>query len=296
MLDAVVAGRRAAGSAAVSIAWGPWAEGGMADGDLITRRHSRGGLRALPPEFAVRALARVVGAADGALTVVADVDWDRFAVLLDSAGRAGILRGVAEAARALSAPTSGGQALPGGPSGGEGRGALREALAQAPVAQRAAIVLDAVLAQAAAVLGHGRAGRGIGPEQAFRDLGFDSLTALELRNGLGALAGIPLPATLVFDYPTPADLASYLVAELDDGRLPEVSEALDRLGAVLSEISLDPDAASVARDRLRGMLATLGEPDGDRAISSQHASTTTRLDAASDEELFAFIQEEFGRS
>ncbi|MEU6357841.1 acyltransferase domain-containing protein, partial [Streptomyces sp. NPDC047072] len=85
-------------------------------------------------------------------------------------------------------------------------------LAELPRAERADAVLETVRSHAARVLGHGHTSE-IDPERGFLDAGFDSLTAVEFRNGLSLITGLPLPATLIFDHPTPADLADWIVAE-----------------------------------------------------------------------------------
>ncbi|SCG06413.1 KS-AT-KR-ACP domain-containing polyene macrolide polyketide synthase/pimaricinolide synthase PimS2, partial [Streptomyces sp. MnatMP-M17] len=94
-------------------------------------------------------------------------------------------------------------------------------LAELPEAERAGHVLDLLRAQVAAVLGHSDA-RTIEDDRAFRDLGFDSLTTLEFRNALAALTGLSLPSSLVYDLPTPRELADHLLAELL-GSLPETA-------------------------------------------------------------------------
>ncbi|MBL3671791.1 modular polyketide synthase, partial [Streptomyces sp. M2CJ-2] len=99
---------------------------------------------------------------------------------------------------------------------------LTRRLAQLSGAERGRVVLEAVCERVALVLGHDGA-EAVNPRHAFSDMGFDSLAGVELRNGLSALTGLRLPATLVFDYPSPRAVADYLVSRLggEDSRVVE---------------------------------------------------------------------------
>ncbi|WTW58970.1 SDR family NAD(P)-dependent oxidoreductase (plasmid) [Streptomyces sp. NBC_00012] len=204
-LDALAADRRAHGLPATSIGWGAWAGAGMAADPVVAERVRSGGMPPLPPEQAMAALRQAVehGAAH---LVVADVDWARFAPTLLASGRSAFIGELPEV-RALPAS----DAAP--KSAEQGTEALRARLSGASAGEHEQILLALVSGQAAAVLGH-TSTEAVQPSRAFRDLGFDSLTAVELRNLLGSSTGLALPATLVFDYPTPLVLARHLRDEL----------------------------------------------------------------------------------
>ncbi|GAB3833105.1 acyl carrier protein [Dactylosporangium cerinum] len=127
------------------------------------------------------------------------------------------------------------------------------------------------------------------PDRAFTEAGFDSLTAVELRNRLGAFTGQRLPATLVFDHPTPAALAAYLTKQVDgtaDGG--SVSAELDRLEALMS--AADPADLSGIAVRLQALLAKIGQ--GPKTSGVDAVNVTERLESATDDEIFGFIDNE----
>nr|WP_308315658.1 thioester reductase domain-containing protein [Streptomyces sp. ISL-100] len=197
-LDGLAQHRAARGLPAVSVAWGLWAQtGGMTgnldEGDL--QRIARAGFRPVTPDQGVAmldaALAQGRPALVGTPLDVAALREtpERAPLLLTGLARTPVRRVALGAATVTGSPA--------------------RALLGLTDAQQHAYVLDVVRAEVAAVLGHPDPG-GIGADQAFPGLGFDSLTAVELRNRLTTLAGIRLPATLVFDHPTPAALAGHL--------------------------------------------------------------------------------------
>ncbi|OPC78496.1 hypothetical protein B4N89_38190 [Embleya scabrispora] len=203
-LDALAEQRRARGLAATSIAWGPWSGDGMVatarDVEWVARR----GLRPLDPDTALAALARAVGGPEPTVTV-ADVDRRRFTATF-TALRPSPLWSELEPCAEESAQPEGDETTETG-----------RRLSASPPAGRPALALDAVRAEVARVLGHASP-QAIDPDRAFRDLGFDSLTAVELRDRLATLIGLPLPVSAVFDYPSTTALAGYLCAEVDGGQ------------------------------------------------------------------------------
>ncbi|SFW88505.1 Acyl transferase domain-containing protein [Amycolatopsis australiensis] len=278
VLDALAEQRRRAGRPALSVAWGPWAEAGMAASDLVGGRMGRGGVGALDPEAALRVLARAVPV--GGSLVVADLDWAKYAPAITAARPSRLFDGIPAARRALAAAAA-------EPAVAEEPLVAR--LAGAAPSDRDRIVLDLVRKQAAAVLGHPDADT-VPADRPFRELGFDSLTAVEFRNLLAAASGLTLPATVAFDHPTPAALAAALAAELaPDGTSP--LDELDRLEAVLAAAEPDDLTRSRVTVRLRALLAGwsggAGEPPA--------AAGASEIDSATDEELFALIREDLGQ-
>jgi pimaricinolide synthase PimS1 len=209
-LDALAEHRRGLGLAATSVAWGPWAGAGMLAPDPgVAERARRGGLEPLDPDRAAAALERVL-AHDETTVVLADIDWTRYAPVLAGLRQSPLLSGIPAAKDVLAAMRAG------APRGDE---ELRTRLAAVPEHDRLDFLLGLLLEQVALVLGHSGTG-GVAPDRAFRDLGFDSLTAVELRNTLALATGLDLPPSLVFDHPTPEILTRHLLGELA-GTLPE---------------------------------------------------------------------------
>ncbi|MDQ1537252.1 MAG: hypothetical protein QOE58_1645, partial [Actinomycetota bacterium] len=174
-LDALAEHRRTQGQRATSIAWGPWADGGLVTQDEgVENRMERGGLALLTPEQGIAALKRSIGN-DDTTVLVADIDWSRYAPALSSLRPAPFIADLPEV-RQLSADSAAAPSL---------EPALGARLMGLPADEREPALLEAVSTQIAAILGHVD-GTTVEPDQAFKDLGFDSLTTLELRNSLAA--------------------------------------------------------------------------------------------------------------
>ncbi|NUP50071.1 MAG: SDR family NAD(P)-dependent oxidoreductase, partial [Catenulispora sp.] len=229
-LDALAQERRARGLPGTSVAWGIWDTREWGDLSTITHdkpgaitpaRLLRQGLTFLNPQRALTALDQAL-ADDETNLVVADVDWTRFAPVFTALRPWRLLDQVPEV-KALSAPA----AAVAAPEAGAGDLASR--LAAMLPAERERTVTDLVCTHAAAVLGFGSAAE-IPANRAFREMGFDSLTAVELRNRLNAATGLKLASTAVFDYPSPEVLAAHVARQLA-GKAAPVAAAPAAAGA-----------------------------------------------------------------
>ncbi|GDY59340.1 hypothetical protein SVIO_099630 [Streptomyces violaceusniger] len=215
-LDALAQRRRAQGLAATAVAWGPWADGGMAASGRAGERMRGGPLPPMAPSLAVDALGWAASQDEAAL-VVADIDWTGMAPLL-SAGLTALVSDIPEARELLTDMTG----TTGRPAPGH---ELRDQLAGRPDEEQRLLLLDLIRTHAASALGHFSA-ESVEPGRAFRDLGFDSLTAIELRNRLDLATGLSLPATLIFDYPTAEVLADHLWRELGGAHAAAATSAV----------------------------------------------------------------------
>ncbi|APY84625.1 hypothetical protein A7J05_01570 [Streptomyces alfalfae] len=226
-LDSLAERRRAAGLPATAVAWGPWGGGGMVAGagqDAAAQLRRRG-LPTMAPEVAITGLATALERGDGNV-IVADVDWERFAGTF-MARRSSPLLGELPQVRAAFETES---AESGGLS------ALAQRLVGLDEAEQERQLTELVRYEAAAVLGH-VSGDAFSASRAFRELGFDSLTAVELRARLSEATGVALPATLVYDYPNAAVLAAYLRTELS-GVVPAASAAVAMSSATDEPIAI----------------------------------------------------------
>ncbi|MHB1132624.1 MAG: SDR family NAD(P)-dependent oxidoreductase [Chloroflexota bacterium] len=215
-LDALAHFRRSLGLPALSVNWGRWGAVGMAASldQAGQARLSAQGVIALSPEQGVQALARLLRL-DVAQAAVLPIDWPQY------------LRQFASDRQPPFLSLIGRREQAGAPAGELSTSAdwLRQ-LTESPPNRRPTILAAHVRDQALKVLGL-KASRGIDPRQPLNELGLDSLMAVELRNALSASVGRPLPATLLFDYPTIEDLTGFLLRELLPAEPPPASSLAD---------------------------------------------------------------------
>ncbi|RSM66030.1 beta-ketoacyl synthase [Amycolatopsis sp. WAC 01376] len=212
-LDGLMAIRRANGRNGVSLSWGLWAQDGGITGDLgdaDRARMRRGGVSPLRHD---EGLALFDAAVDSGEAHLVPIKLDLAAARADAAGGGPVqplLRDLVRVRRQAGRPSTGGD--------------LAGSLAGRPVAEQERTLLSLVRARVALILGYASADE-IAPDAPFQSAGMDSLGAVELRNRLSTAAGFAMPATLVFDYPTPVELARFLRERLTGRDAPVAAEA-----------------------------------------------------------------------
>nr|WP_020540990.1 type I polyketide synthase [Nonomuraea coxensis] len=281
-LDALAEHRRHLGLPAVSVAWGLWDTASGMSGELSradVARLARAGIAPLAVEQGLALFDAALTAAD---PLVVAVRWDN-AGLRDRAANGGLPHLLKNLVRAPRRAAAGEQ--------GESLTSLMSRLAELTREEGLRLLTDRVRRHVAVVLAHGSADK-ISVDRAFTQLGFDSLTAVELRNRLNADTGLRLPATLVFDHPTVGSLAEYLFSTLAPAAATPSPEetlrgALERVGSMLSSAKDDGEAIrSKLVAVLQSGLARFGAPQ------SAPGTVMDKIDGASDEEIFALIDNE----
>jgi hypothetical protein len=248
-------------------------------------RFARAGVTFLPPEQAMALLDTLLDTTsrDDAMLVAAPLDLTR--VQAPGEMVPAMLRELVRPGRHAEQ------------NGQDSMGSLAQRLAGLEQAEQERALLELILGGTASVLGH-KTASSIDAARPFRELGFDSLTAVELRNRLAAATGTRLPATLVFDHPTPLALAHHLRMELvGNTATPSagIFVELDRLEATLAAIDTDEDTRDSIATRLRTILsrwaASTPEPNGDATDTRKR-----RLESATLGEVLDLIDAELGNS
>ncbi len=211
-LDALAQRRRADGLPATSIAWGAWEHAAGMTSQITARDVERleQGTHQLPMP-AARALALLDAALAHREALLVAVPLDLAALRTEA--RAGTLPALlSELVRAPARRAPARAAVAAG-------GSLAQQLAAIPSEERDELVLALVRTQAAAALGH-ESTDAVQPDDPFKQLGFDSLGSVVLRNRLAQVTGLRLPSTLVFDHPTPTAMARFLRVQAEAAGLP----------------------------------------------------------------------------
>jgi acyl transferase domain-containing protein/acyl carrier protein len=282
-LDGLAAYRRQLGLAGVSLAWGLWADeasmaGSLSEAELA--RLTRSGVAALNREQGLQLFDLAVAGSDP-LLVAARWDTAALTARADGGSLPSILRGLVRAPRRAAA---GGPATVAGRSGGA---ELISRLAELAEADGRRLLTDLVCGHVAAVLAHASTAA-VEVDRSFSELGFDSLTAVEMRNRLDAATGLRLPATLAFDHPTVAALVDYLYQSL----APAAPSAEETLREGLEKVGQLLAADGSSRDQLLAILhSTVARwsSGASTAAGESAESVASNVDSATDEEIFALI-------
>ncbi|MFD8085622.1 beta-ketoacyl reductase, partial [Kitasatospora sp. NPDC059722] len=292
-LDALAQHRHAQGLPATSIAWGLWEQPHGMAATLTTTdlaRLARTGITPLTTTEALTHFDTVLGS-NPALAVPARFDTAALRALGDPGRMAPVLRGLVPL-RVPPAPA--GRPAASAPAGGDNTPPWVRTLSGTAEADRPRTVRELVRARVTEVLGR-PANRPVPTDRGLMDLGFDSLTAVDLRNRIGADTGLRLPTTVLFDHPTVDALAAHVHGELAD-RLPgATAELLTRIAELEAAVNgtgtpLDEEARERVTARLSSVLARLSpDPHG-----TGPATTTAQVEHASDDELFELIDGQLG--
>ncbi|TDD14870.1 SDR family NAD(P)-dependent oxidoreductase, partial [Nonomuraea diastatica] len=288
-LDALAQHRRARGLAATSLAWGLWTPqsgsgmtGHLDEADL--GRLSRSGMGALGVDQGLDLFDRALGADEAALV---PINLDLATLRAGAAKGFGhpMFRGLVRIATRRVVVAEAPQA-----------DSLTDRLAALPDDDRLPMLLDLVRGHVAAVLGFSGP-EAVEPARAFKEIGFDSLTAVELRNRLKTVTGLRLPASLVFDYPNSAALAGHLLEELAPpahSAEQQILAELDRIEARLAVMAAGCATAGEITSRLEQLAFSWKERHHEADTAAEDVAG--QLSSATADEIINFIDSELGLS
>ncbi|MFJ2796753.1 type I polyketide synthase [Streptomyces sp. NPDC087290] len=268
-LDALAQARRAEGLPGLSLAWGLWAGASAMTsglGEADRRRMARLGAEALSEAEGLELLDRAVAGDQDGLLVPVRLNLPALRMLADSGRLPALLSGLVRTQPRPTADTAAGSSL-----------GLRERLAGMNEAEAERHLVHLVRSEVAAVLGHASPDL-VGPKRSFTELGFDSLTAVELRNRLTAVTGLRLPATLIFDYPNSTQLAEQIRLEIvPEGSAVEQDDPEEK--AFREAISAIP----ISRFRAAGLLdlvLQLADPERQQetAVGGEETESIDEMD------------------
>ncbi|MBZ6107982.1 SDR family NAD(P)-dependent oxidoreductase, partial [Streptomyces olivaceus] len=285
-LDALAHHRRAQGRPAVSLAWGLWTEASEMTGALGSADVGRLDRTGLAP----------VSVAEGLALFDAALGADREPHLVPAPLDRATLRrqAVDEEVPALFRELA---PRPARRAADEGKSDWAQRFAGASDAEQDELLLDLVRTHIATALGHA-AGEAIDPHRALKELGFDSLIAVDFRNRLGTATGLRLPATLAFNHPSAAAVATYLKERLGERGAPDGSAVLAELDRIESALRTASESSrQVFTERLRKLLdqhAEDSQRSGDSAVDAASDARAKDLTSATDDEMFHLIDNELG--
>nr|WP_145982930.1 phosphopantetheine-binding protein [Pseudonocardia sp. AL041005-10] len=258
-------------------------------GEAEAARLARSGMPPLPAEQGLELFDALLAAGTAGRTLVLPVRLD-LAALRALEEVPALLRGLVRTSTRRTASAA----------GAPDADALVGRLSGLGTAEQDEILLALVRGGAAEVLGHTDA-TAVGVRQQFQELGFDSLTAVEFRNRLNAATGLRLPATLLFDFPTPADVVRHLRSRLvvtEPVGADAVLAALDGLERAIAGLHVDDEGE---HRRVAGRIEVLRTKWAGRRTEDRPASADTdtgagddTLDDASDDDMFALLNDELG--
>jgi polyketide synthase 12 len=278
-LDSLARHRRAAGLPGISLAFGAWATATGMTVELSGSdrgRFERAGIAALSDEQGLRLIDLARGS-DHALLLPVGLDM----AVLRAQARAGVLPAILRGL--VRMPTR---------RAADGQGSLARSLAGAPKSEWERITLELVRSHVAAVLGH-PSPDAVEEGRSFKELGFDSLGAVELRNRLSQATGLRLPATLIFDHPTPTAVAKYVLSRVarKRGAHSQIDEQIGKLEAALAAIAGDDSERTQIKARLQTLARSVQAflVDDAYVAAATGADFVDALDSATDAEVLEFL-------